>query len=567
MCLIILKNLGIDFDALKHQLVTTMKNKILLLFVLIPFTFFSQNSENQNLKTISGFITYKNKVLSNVNVFIENTTRFSVSDTKGFYSIKAKIGEIISFNYVGLQTKSILIEDVTSVLNIKMKEDINVIRINTKKVVKLGEGTIGDKGKEFKLLQIKGEELNKDATSLTKAILEKTDVFSVKTNDFGEEIIYLKGSELNGPAVWVIDSVSYDIPIPIYINEVLRVLVINYGSDGFIINVKTNINYQKLTGINYDNFYFDDSDYYSYDAISYKKIKTGNSSYLNKFKNIKKEKEALNLYLQTYSKDKNNTNYHYNVLHFFEKAKFSRNSLLKVLDDFQIFAANNPQDLKAIAYKYQELNEGKKAIAIYKKIVNLRPKHKQSYRDLANVFLELKDYRNTWLTYRYFLNKGLKIMESDIDEIITSEVLSTYKIDTTNHHQKIKVIKPQKNIDSDVRLVFEWNTTEAEFILEFVNPDNEVYEIENSVKKNEELIFDQKEKGYTSKEIFIKKLKRGNWLVNFTYLGNKHYKPTILKITTYYNWGRINQKKKIDIFNFTFENKKALLLKLNRRFF
>ncbi len=544
-----------------------MKTKILLLFLLIPFLIFSQNTKESDLKTISGFITYKNKALSNVNIFIENTTRFSVSDNKGFYSIKAKIGEIISFNYVGLQKTNIFIEDVTSILNIKMKEDVNVIQVNTKKVAKLGEGTIGDKGEAFKLIQIKGEELNKNATSLTSAILEKVSLFTVRINKFGEEIIYLKGNELNGPAVWVIDNVTYDIPIPIFIDEVLRVLVVNYGNNGFIINVKTTIDYRKVTGINYDNFYFYDSDYYNYDAISYKKIKTGIPSYLKKFENVKNENDALNLYLQTYSEDKNNSNYHYNVLNYFEKEKFSRNIILKILNDFEAFTETNPEDLKVIAYNYQKLNEYDKAIQIYKKIAVLRPKHKQSYRDLANSFLEIRDYRNAWFTYKYFLNAGFKIKEKDIDDIIVSEILSAYNLDTASHHQKIKIIKPQKNIDSDVRLVFEWNTTEADFNIEFVNPNNEVYEIENSAEKNQDLIIDQKKVGYTSKEIFIKHLKRGNWLVNFTYLGNKQYKPTVLKITTYYNWGRANQTKKIDVFNFTLENTKAQLLKLNRRFF
>ncbi|MGK0414923.1 MAG: hypothetical protein ACJA1B_003155, partial [Polaribacter sp.] len=111
--------------------------------------------------------------------------------------------------------------------------------------------------------------------------------------------------------------------------------------------------------------------------------------------------------------------------------------------------------------------------------------------------------------------------------------------------------------------VFEWNTSEAEFILEFVNPDLLPYSVENSSSKNTDLIIDQKKKGYTSKEIFIENLKEGDWLVNLTYLGNKQSKPTIFKITTYYNWGRPNQSEKIEVFDFTQLNLKRALLKLN----
>ena len=114
-------------------------------------------------------------------------------------------------------------------------------------------------------------------------------------------------------------------------------------------------------------------------------------------------------------------------------------------------------------------------------------------------------------------------------------------------------------------MVFEWNTSEAEFILEFVNPEYQIFDIENSTNCNNELAFDQKEKGYSSKEILFENLKKGNWFINFTYLGNKKYKPTILKVTRYYNWGRPNQSKKVNVYEFNLKNIKSQLLKLNSR--
>jgi tetratricopeptide (TPR) repeat protein len=237
--------------------------------------------------------------------------------------------------------------------------------------------------------------------------------------------------------------------------------------------------------------------------------------------------------------------------------------MLHVLADFEDFSPNNPEDLKGIAYKYQELNEHEKALNVYKQIVKLRPKHRQSYRDLANTYLTLKRYRDAWLTYHYYLNKGFKIEDNDIGEIMASEIIAANNLDKDDKNQKIKVENPNKNIESDIRLVLEWNTSEAEFILEFVNPNLMPYSVENSSNNNNDLTIDQKKKGYTSKEIFIEDLKQGDWLVNFTYLGNKQYKPTIFKITTYYNWGRPNQSEKITVFDFTQLNKKIELLKLN----
>lgn len=540
-----------------------MKTKLAVLLLLIPFYCFSQiENKDNNYKTISGFITHNNKALSNANIFVKNTMSYAVSDSKGFYSVKAKVGDLLSFDYVGLKKVTILIEDVTSTLNIEMKTDKNILSFKYKKVLKLGESNIGDYISDFTIKAIKGENLDKNASSLANAIVEKTPELFLRVNEYGQEIVYIRGKELQGPVVWDIDGYKYDIPLPIFISEVKNVIIVSNGT----IKVNTTIDYKKVNDIVFENYYFIENDFYNNDAITYKKLKKESPSYLNKFNKIKKTEKALNLYLETYNADKKNINYHFNVINLFEKENYSKTSILKVLSDFEKFSENNPEDLKAIAYKYQEINEGEKAIAIYKKLIKLRPNYLQSYRDLGNAFLEEKKYDEAWKAYKYYLNKNFKIEKNDIGEIISSEIISTYNLDINNDqiHKKVKIVNPNKNIESDIRIVFEWNTSEAEFILEFVNPIDFTYKIENSQNMNNDLITDQKKKGYTSKEIFIKDVESGNWLVNLIYLGNKQFKPTFFKTTTYYNWGRKNQRKEISIFEFTQKNIKTQLLKFNQ---
>ncbi|MGK0453588.1 MAG: tetratricopeptide (TPR) repeat protein [Paraglaciecola sp.] len=551
-----------------YKLTTTMKEKLLVFFWLIPFILLSQTEKNLEYKTISGFTFSENKPLSNVNIFIEGTIRYVVTDAKGFYSIKAKTGETLSFSYIGLKEIWVLIEDVTTTLNINLKIENSISGLKPNKVLKLGGSNIGEDATKLNtVIHIEGKSLNKDAISLASAIQDKIPGLLLKINEFGEEIVYLEGSELEGPAIWVIDRVTYNIPIPVYIQEVKDVLILNSKKNGFVIKVNTTIDYKKIKNINYDNYYFTYEDYYNNDAILFKKIKTKQASYLDEYKNRLNSKEALSIYLNQYETFKNRTNYHFDIFNHFKKEKYSTYNLTKVLSDFETFSSDNPEDLKGIAYKYQELNEDKKALNVYQKIVKLRPNYRQSYRDLANTFLELKEYREFWLAYNYYRNKDFKIDDNDIGEVMASEIISAYNLDkdSTTSHQKIKIEYPKKNTESDVRVVFEWNTAEAEFILEFVNPDLIPYTVENSSDNHNDLIVDQKKKGYTSKEIFIEKLGKGDWLINLTYLTNKQYKPTIFKITTYYNWGRPNQSKKIDVFDFTVQNVKMELLKLNSR--
>jgi hypothetical protein len=544
-----------------------MKKTFLILLLLIPFVCFSQDENNVKFKTISGFVSFENKKLSNVKVFVDNSSRFSITNSKGFFKVEAKTGEVLSFNYFGFKKTAILIEDVTTILNVKMNLENDLPAIVKNGVLKLGGSSIGEKPSDFKVLKIDGKKLNKNAATLTAAILEEVPELFAKRNNYNENIIYARGTELYGPVIWDIDGVIYDIPIPIYISEVTSILILNYKIKGCLIEVNTTIDYSKLKNYNYKNHFFTDEDYYKDDAILYKDIKIRKSIFLNAYEKTSNSKEALNIYLAQYSKYKNDINYHFNVINYFQKKYNNKDNILKILLDYETFSKDNPEDLKGIAYKYQALNEPKKATSLYKKIIDIRPEYLQSYRDLANTFLEQKDHRNAWLVYNYYLNKGFKIANNDIGEIIASEIISNYNYDKQDDSfkQKIKIKNPNKNTKSDVRLVFEWNTSEAEFILEFVNPNKQVYSIENSIDRNNDLILDQKKKGYTSKEIYIETLGKGDWLVNATYLGNKQYKPTIFKVTSYYNWGRPNQSKKINVYELTLQNVKTQLLKLNAR--
>jgi hypothetical protein len=544
-----------------------MKKTFLILLLLIPFVCFSQDENNVKFKTISGFVSFENKKLSNVKVFVDNSSRFSITNSKGFFKVEAKTGEVLSFNYFGFKKTAILIEDVTTILNVKMNLENDLPAIVKNEVLKLGGSSIGEKPSDFKVLKIDGKRLNKNAATLTAAILEEVPELFAKRNNYNENIIYARGTELYGPVIWDIDGVIYDIPIPIYISEVTSILILNYKIKGCLIEVNTTIDYSKLKNYNYKNHFFTDEDYYKDDAILYKDIKIRKSIFLNAYEKTSNSKEALNIYLAQYSKYKNDINYHFNVINYFQKKYNNKDNILKILLDYETFSKDNPEDLKGIAYKYQALNEPKKATSLYKKIIDIRPEYLQSYRDLANTFLEQKDHRNAWLVYNYYLNKGFKIANNDIGEIIASEIISNYNYDKQDDSfkQKIKIKNPNKNTKSDVRLVFEWNTSEAEFILEFVNPNKQVYSIENSIDRNNDLILDQKKKGYTSKEVYIETLGKGDWLVNATYLGNKQYKPTIFKVTSYYNWGRPNQSKKINVYELTLQNVKTQLLKLNAR--
>lgn len=540
--------------------------KILCCLVLLSFgQLSSQNFEKKDIKTIVGVVLYNNNPLPNV--LVSNTEKTVLTNNKGFYNITAKSGDFLEYKHAGFRTVSILIEDITATLNIDMEPSFKVPNVNRPEILKLGRSTVGDEYPDFDIITIDKDKLNKEAITLTNAILEKVPLFFSRINNFNEPVIYLKGKELNGPVLWEIDGNIYDLPLPIDLNDIEKILIVNMKSDRCIIKVSTNLNYKKIKGFDVNNYYFTNNEYYNDDATPYEEIKKDTPSYLNAYKNALTINEAITIYKKQYDECKDFTNFHFNVYNFLVKKFNAPIKLLNVLNDFENFSKSNVENLKALAYIYDELNLPTKASEIYKKIANESPNSRQAYRDLANTYLSLKDYKNFWKIYNYYIEKGFEIDQSDIGEIIASEIISAFNKDENNDStpRKIKIKNPIKNTESDVRLVFEWNTSEAEFSIEFVNTFDQVYTLENSLKINEALIIDQKNRGYNSKEVFIENLDTAPILVNFTYFGNKQYKPTFLKVTRYLNWGKPNEIKKIHVFEFNAKNIKTQLFELNKK--
>ncbi|MCH7525761.1 MAG: carboxypeptidase-like regulatory domain-containing protein, partial [Bacteroidetes bacterium] len=97
---------------------------IILMILCCSSSFFAQENVEE-LKTISGKVKYLNTPLPNVNIIIKGTFNGTKTDTQGYYTIKAKTGDILQYSYVGFNTVSIIVEDVTTVLNIEMDTHVS----------------------------------------------------------------------------------------------------------------------------------------------------------------------------------------------------------------------------------------------------------------------------------------------------------------------------------------------------------------------------------------------------------------------------------------------------------
>lgn len=555
---------------------------------MIPFAFLflslTVHAQNTIKKEISGIITYEGTPLSNVNILIKNSEKGTSTNNKGVYKIRAKEGDILQFTHINMKAIEVLIEDITTILNISMKaanNELDEVIISSKKKnkqtglypkkpkkISSGGFTIDTRRTGYSVRYISGEELNLSGISIGRALQGKIASYKLVVDEFGNEYAKLRdtGTLLTVKyAIWVVDGQVYNFAPPIPLENIKEVAVLRslagvnrFGSEaiGGAIIINTTVgNFDPVKDVYSEENPYTNKEYYNEDAVAYNLLSSPKLNYIIELESISNSNEAFKKYQELLSEHQDKSGFYLNVANSFKFKYNDFKNFKRVLLDSEEYSKLNPEELKIIAYLYQQEGFYENALSVYKKIIKLRPKHIQSYRDLINVYTELKQYKKALNTYNYFFNKGFTIEENGIGYIMTREAEAlTSKISKTN-------LPDEKTLDT--RIVFEWSSSEAEFTLEFINPQKQVYKIEHTLSDNSSLILDEKLKGYTSREFVIDGDIGGEWLVNLTYYGNKKYAPTYLKTTVFNDWGRSNEIKKTTVFKMTLKDQKTQLFKIN----
>jgi TonB-dependent SusC/RagA subfamily outer membrane receptor len=566
----------------------TIRLWIVAFFLMVTIPFFAQNKKSQN---ISGKVTYLNVALPRVNIIINNNDQGTESDEKGEYQIKANTGDIIKYSYVGFETISILTEDITSVLNIEMivkADDLDEIIIKStkknrdnnksKKNFSTSKGLVNQEAAGYSVVYVGGNKIDLIYASLTEALDGR--VAGVRLDpSTGKLAIRTKTSiYYDSPVLWEVDGVLFNDEPPINLNSVESIHILKslaatnlYGSMGaggvIVITTKTgafiNSNEQKKNiADQYTN-----KTIYNNDALIISEKEMWNSVEVDILKGFSDKLKALDYYENKVKSQIESYSESIKVARLFNNYYNDRNVSINILNELLIKHQNNPEIVKAIAYQIDYFNAKLEAEEIYEKIFTLRPTYAQSYRDLANAYIKNNKFKRAWRMYMSYLLQQKGDSEQKINDLLFNEMQWLYYNRKNQAGIKESFI-PNNTINEfrkDIRLVFEWNTSEAEFNLEFVNPDKQSYVFEHNLVSNKKLIESEKKIGYSSKEFFIDDLGTGEWLINITYLGNKKPESTFFKVTIYNNWGSPNQSENIHVYNFEKERNKFQIFKLTNQ--
>lgn len=537
--------------------------------------------------TISGKVSTIDTPLVNAEVSSEKSGETVKTDVNGKYELKTSAGDLVTFSYPGLSDMEIVVEDVSSILNIKMNAAVNVLDevVLEKTKIKSQAQLRMEYNSNKNLLKTAFGILDKDITNFSVRIIDKSQLLfgtidlasaiqyrfpGVRVErlaqSFNKPTIYLRGASQGlFPAIYDVDGlILNEFPDFIMVENVERIgilsglgLVTKYGGNGnggvIVINTKGGNTYRDpRTGGPYDQALLRNN-IYEGNALSKEQASKNVPTYLKELYATTSEREARDLYKEQSARYNSSMYYFLDVFGYFA-AKWKNTSFAdQIIEDHWYLFKDNPVGMKALAYLYQTLGNNEKAHELYKEIFILRPNYAQSYRDLALSYADVGDYRKSasiYARYDYLVAEGfIRAEDKEFTPLMEREFSNLLEL----HRKELTSTETKKgpSLNSDfegTRLVFEWNDSEAEFQLQFVNPNDKYYNWEHSLLADPDLIRVEKLKGYSCKEYLIDGSITGNWKVNLKYLGNKSLTPSYLKATIYHNFGTPSQRKETRVF-------------------
>ncbi|UJH67134.1 carboxypeptidase-like regulatory domain-containing protein [Allomuricauda sp. SCSIO 65647] len=534
----------------------------------------------ENFNVVSGYITNSGKPLPKASVIIKNSSTGVVSDENGFYTIEVDPRQVLIFSYVGMRSVEIVVEDITSVLNVEMfpkveeldevvlvkkkwktQKDLKIEYPLNKNLINTSIGILDKERAGFSMQIIDGDDLNLASSNLVQALAGKFGG-RIDWSDPNDPAIIIRGRK----AGWEVDGTP-TLRAPMFINvaQIDRIAIISglaaYAKFGgpsteggglIIINTKgTNATYEPNTTEPYDYARLRDNEFDESTLTKY--VRAAPSLMIKELIESENEEEALA------TLDKNWAFYSksaYNLLDistYFREVLKNEEKADTILAKIEQLFHDNPVALKALAYRYEEIGQIEKAKATYMLILKLRPRYAQSYRDLANIYTKNIDVKNAYEIYlRYIISRRMDTLSNPlegIDSIIRTEVVNL-KDRPINTWRQVKTFEPAHTKSNywPLRIVVEWNNSEADFDLQFVHPENQYFIWNHTLRENADRIYSEKQKGYSSEQFFMDENSKGIWKINLHYYGNKGFDPTYFKITAYHDYGTKFQTEEIKIF-------------------
>jgi len=570
--------------------------KLLTILVLV----ISTTIVNAQSKLIKGKLSHMETPLVNAEITIKNSDAKVKSGLDGSYSISAEIGDIIQYNYPGLETVEIVVEDVTYILNVNLNQRVTELN----EVVVKGSNRKSQVELEIEyatntnLIRTAYGVLSKETAAGQMRVLDKKDISAVNLcildvlrNQFSGVTVSgncqrggtvsIRGASsinYNSAAVFDVDGlILNNAPIWIIPDAIERIAVLSslslttkYGfiGSGGVVVINTKAGSYHLTSNKLLDRARLRNNIYNDDAVGNEFGNSGLPTYLVELK------ESIGLDAAKESYKKNKPKYRNHAPYFIDAAGYfasqgDTNFGKQIIENQKFLFEDHAVYAKAAAYYLEAYGKKEMANDLYEQIFILRPNYAQSYRDLAESYRESGNYIKSAAMYarhNYLVDEGFLVKDTiGIAPIIERESENLLALEGDKVIAGAKSMKRSAKFTEfdGTRLLFEWNDSEAEFELQFVNPEKHYDTWKHTMENNALRIKNEKMKGYSCEEFLIDGSLAGKWQVNINYKGNKKLEPSYLKVTTYYNYGKTSQRREVNVYRLGLKNVNQKLFSLN----
>ena len=242
--------------------------------------------------------------------------------------------------------------------------------------------------------------------------------------------------------------------------------------------------------------------------------------------------------------------------------KWDKEFAFQVISNVAAIADQNPKALHALAFELEALGKNIQAQQIYEHMAVLRPNHEQPYRDMARMSTLNGQYDKAMSLYKLMLANAIEGVDFiGLNHTIENELLHLMafhrsKVDYSDLPNDLR----RADFKFDLRMVFEWNDPNAEFEIQFVNPNKKFFTWSHSRLDSEERLRQEIVQGYSTEEFIIDDADPGEWIINIKKLNEEPLEnPTYLKYTVFKNFGLPDESKQIRVIKLYEQQRKVTL--------
>lgn len=533
---------------------------------------------------LHGIVLSDSVAISGASVRVKNTLKEVITNAKGEYKIQANADDVLIITAPGMLPSTVYVSG-NNTQDLEIKPDATVLdevllygkSTKQQNVVMTGYGAKSEDAVGYQIDELTGDDIKTQHITYDQIIAKLPGVI---ISGIGERKRYSFIRNMGSSAlqdtnpIIVIDNIIYiqenglDKLPPIDFQTVKRVQALKsvassnrYGilaAYGAIVITTESSEPNEIVVRETPSILATDNDYLN-DAVSIADIYT-KPTYINQIENASTFEVAKSIFETQQKTNASNIDFYFSNANYF--TRWDNNFATTIGSQIAVIAPENIKALRTLAFNFEQLDAHNSAKHLYERILEIQPNQAQSYRDLAQSYENNDQYQEALDLYKRMLSNTITDVNfTSVQEVLANDLMHLLsfhrsKLDVTNIPSDYLTAK----FKLDRRIVFEWNDTNTEFEVQFVNPKKKYFEWRNTLLENKETFIEQAKNGSTIKEFIIDDAESGVWQINIKAISEPNtHNPTYLKYTVYENFGLTNESKKVKVITLNNTQEKIIL--------